>query len=292
MAIVNGTNGNDDPLNGTSFGDAINGFGGNDRIFGFGGNDNMHGDAGDDKLFGGDGNDLLDGGLDGSPIDDSFVQDTDVLDGGAGIDTATYGSVQHSISVNLLQGIAIGQGNVDTLVSIENVTGTNFNDSIVGNEGDNGLQGAGGVDFLDGGAGNDSLRGGSGNDTLKGNIGNDLLIGNTGADKLDGGGGADVFQYFSTAESGVGSLKRDAISDFVHNSDKIDVHSIDAKFGASGNQDFSFIGTQAFSAEGQVRVVTEGDNTLVQINTTGNDGTESEIQLAGHVTLFAADFVL
>ena len=292
MAIIRGTNANDDPLNGSDLSDGMNGFNGDDRMFGFGGNDNMHGDGGNDKLHGGLGNDSLDGGLDGSPLDDKFAADADLLDGGEGIDTATYSQVQHGVTVNLLQGITLGQGNVDTLVSIENVTGTNFNDSIVGNEGDNGLQGAGGVDFLDGGAGNDSLRGGSGNDTLKGNIGNDLLIGNTGADKLDGGGGADVFQYFSTAESGVGSLKRDAISDFVHNSDKIDVHSIDAKFGASGNQDFSFIGTQAFSAEGQVRVVTEGDNTLVQINTTGNDGTESEIQLAGHVTLFAADFVL
>jgi serralysin len=70
------------------------------------------------------------------------------------------------------------------------------------------------------------------------------------------------------------------------------MHAIDARAGVSGNQDFSFIGSQAFSAEGQIRVVTEGDHTLVQINTTGNGGTDSEIQLAGHITLSANDFVL
>jgi hypothetical protein len=34
MAIIRGTNGDDNPLNGTSLGDTINGFGGNDHIFG------------------------------------------------------------------------------------------------------------------------------------------------------------------------------------------------------------------------------------------------------------------
>jgi serralysin len=292
MAIIRGTNGDDNPLNGTSLGDTINGFGGNDHIFGLGGNDSLHGDAGNDIVSGGDGNDVLDGGLDGSPLDDSFIQDTDTLDGGAGVDTATYSQLQHGVSVNLLQGIAIGQGNVDTLISIENVTGSNFNDSLIGDAGANGFQGAGGVDFLDGGAGNDSLRGDGGNDIIKGNVGNDLLIGGSGADKLEGGSGADVFQYFSTADSGLGSFNQDVISDFVHNSDKFDMHAIDARAGVSGNQDFSFIGSQAFSAEGQIRVVTEGDHTLVQINTTGNGGTDSEIQLAGHITLSANDFVL
>jgi Ca2+-binding RTX toxin-like protein len=292
MPIIRGTDGNDNPLNGTDQGDAINGFGGNDHLFGLGGNDNMHGDAGNDILEGGDGNDVLDGGLDGNPFDDSFVQDTDTLDGGAGIDTVSYSNVQHAISISLLQGIVLGQGNVDTLISIENATGTNFNDSLIGDAGANLLQGAGGNDFLDGGAGNDNLRGDSGNDTLKGNVGNDLLVGGGGADKLDGGSGADTFQYFQTADSGVGSFNRDVIADFVHQSDKMDLHAIDAKAGASGNQDFTFIGSSAFSAEGQVRAVSEGDHVLVQMNTTGNDGIDAEIQLTGHPVITGLDFIL
>ena len=118
--------------------------------------------------------------------------------------------------------MAFGQGNIDTLISIENVTGTNFNDSLVGDGGNNFLQGAGGVDFLDGGAGNDILNGGAGNETnIKGNIGNDVLIGGSGADRLEGGADADTFQYFSTTDSGVGSLRRDVIADFQHCIDKL-----------------------------------------------------------------------
>jgi Ca2+-binding RTX toxin-like protein len=138
MSILRGTD-NSETINGTGDGDIINGFGGNDQIFGQGGNDSLHGDAGNDKLFGGEGNDVLDGGLDGTPVNDAFAPDSDTLDGGAGIDTASYSQVQHGISANLLQGIVLGQGNVDTLISIENVTGTNFNDSLIGDGGNNGL---------------------------------------------------------------------------------------------------------------------------------------------------------
>ena len=290
MTIIRGTD-NSEPLTGSVDGDLMNGFGGDDVMKGLAGSDNMNGDAGNDRLFGGDGNDLLDGGLDGTAIDDKFAPDTDLLDGGAGIDTASYSQVQHLLTVNLLQGIAIGKGNVDTLVSIENVTGTNFNDSLVGDGGANGMQGADGNDFIDGGAGNDRLSGGGGNDTLKGNVGDDVLIGSAGADKLDGGGGADVFKYFSAKDSGVGATLRDVITDFVHGTDKIDLNAIDAKAGLGGNQDFSFIGSKGFSAEGQVRVVTEGDHTVVQLNTTGLGGADSEIQLTGHITLSSADFI-
>jgi Ca2+-binding RTX toxin-like protein len=292
MAIIRGTNANDDPLNGSDLSDGMNGFNGDDRMFGFGGNDNMHGDGGNDKLHGGLGNDSLDGGLDGSPLDDKFAADADLLDGGEGIDTATYSQVQHGVSVNLLQGITLGQGNVDALVSIENVTGTNFNDSLIGDGGNNGLQGADGIDFLDGGAGNDNLNGGIGNDTLKGNIGDDILVGSSGADKLDGGGGADLFRYFLASDSGIGAGKRDVIADFQHGVDKIDLHFIDAKAGSSGNQDFIFKASNDFSADGQVRVITEGDHTLVQLNTIGTGVAEAEIELSGHINLSASDFLL
>jgi serralysin len=90
----------------------------------------------------------------------------------------------------------------------------------------------------------------------------------------------------------VGSFNRDVITDFEKGADKIDLHAIDAKVGASGNQDFAFIGVQNFTAEGQVRVIAEGDHTLVQLNTSGAGVADSEIQLSGHVNLAASDFVL
>jgi len=290
MAIIRGTNFSES-LFGSVDGDIMNGFGGNDTMHGNAGNDNMHGDAGNDRLFGDAGNDLLDGGLDQGA-------DSDTLDGGDGIDTVTYSQLDHAVTVNLVQGLALGAGNVDTLVSIENVTGTNSSDSLVGSlasatsDGANGIQGADGNDFIDGLSGNDTLSGGSGNDHILGGSGNDQIVGGSGADKLEGGMDADVFKMFSTADSGVGANNRDVITDFVHGVDKLDLHSIDAKGLASGNQDFSFIGSAAFTAEGQVRVVVEGDHTLVQMNTSGASGAESEIQLAGHIAVNAHDFVL
>lgn len=270
MAIVNGTN----------FADTLNGTEQADFIHGNGGNDTLHGNGG---------NDFLDGGLD-------VGADSDTIDGGAGVDTVSYAQVDHAIGVNLLQGIGLGSGNVDTLVSIENVTGTNSDDSLVGDLGANLIQGADGRDFVDGSGGNDTLFGNGGNDVLKGNVGSDVLAGSTGADTLTGdipgGKEADTFRYFNTADSGVGLGHRDVVTDFQHGVDKLDLHSVDAKAGTSGDQAFTFVGGAGFSAEGQARAFFEGDHTVVQLNTGGANGAESEIQLAGHVTVSAGDFVL
>jgi Ca2+-binding RTX toxin-like protein len=279
MAIIRGTDGNDglagDQQN-VPEADLMNGFGGDDVLHGVGGNDNVNGDAGNDLLFGDDGNDLLDGGL-------QEGDDSDTLDGGNGVDTATYAQVQHGMDVNLAQGIAQGNGNLDALVSIENLTGTNFADKLVGN---------GVANFIQGADGSDTINGGGGADTL---------IGSLGVDKLTGGSGADLFQYFgfatltSPGDSGVGLGKRDVVADFVKGVDKIDLHFVDAQtsVGHLGNQDFSFVaGGNAFTAEGQVRVFAESGNTIVQVNNDADLFAEGEIQLTGVFNLAAGDFVL
>src|SRR3954454_6513558 len=288
MAIVRGTNGNDNLVgeNVANGGDLMNGFDGDDTLSGLAGNDNIHGDAGADHLLGGEGNDSLDGGLD-------VGNDGDTIDGGAGVDTVTYAQVQHGLQVNLLLGTG---GNVpDHLSGIENVTGTNFGDGLVGDLGANGIQGADGSDFIDGSGGNDNLSGGAGNDIVKGNVGSDVLVGGIGADTLTGdipgGKEADTFRYFNTGDSGVGLGHRDVVTDFQHGVDKLDLHSVDAKAGTSGDQAFTFVGGAGFSAEGQARAFFEGDHTVVQLNTGGANGAESEIQLAGHVTVSAGDLV-
>jgi Ca2+-binding RTX toxin-like protein len=120
------------------------------------------------------GNDLIDGGL-----------GNDTLIGGDGIDTASYASYDNvvlrtsGISVTLGLNGADGSATdslpgagrqqvifeTDILRSIENVNGSNHDDTIVGNEQDNVLNGRGGNDALDGGLGNDTLIGGGDNDT-------------------------------------------------------------------------------------------------------------------------------
>ena len=280
MAYVYGTN-SDDHKDGTELADTIFGFDGDDQLAGLGGNDYVIGGAGNDIVFGGLGNDLLDGGLD-------VGRDSDIFEGGSDIDTVSYGQVQHGMFVDLAKGRADAvdsqfRGPVDTLTSIENVNGTNFGDSLTGDSGANSLSGSGGIDGIDGGGGNDTLSGG---------LGKDGLFGGLGVDKLTGGADADRFGFFSTSESGVGTDKRDVITDFQHLVDKIELDVIDAKAGTAGDQSFKFIGNANFSGEGQVRVVTEGDHKVVQLNTSGLGGAESEIQLTGLVTVSGDDFLL
>jgi Ca2+-binding RTX toxin-like protein len=115
---------------------------------------------GDDHLSGAGGNDVLDGGV-----------GHDTLDGGEGSDTASYGLDANGfwgVEVSLEAGIASRMYNgvqyIDTLISIENVTGSNSADVIEGNTGANTLDGGGGNDILDGAGGNDFLIGGAGAD--------------------------------------------------------------------------------------------------------------------------------
>lgn len=134
---------------------------------------------GNDRLFGGAGNDTLDGGgLQGG-------LGTDTLNGGEGIDTADYSLSSRRILANLQTGqVTEGVMATDVLVSIENLTGGQQNDTLIGDSVAN---------VLSGGQGGDSLIGGDGNDTL---------IGGTGADVLQGDGGIDTADY-SAATSAV-----------------------------------------------------------------------------------------
>jgi Ca2+-binding RTX toxin-like protein len=89
-----------------------------------------------------------------------------VLNGSTGTDTASYAFASSGVKVSLsttAQQNTIGSG-LDTLVSIENLTGSNFNDTLTGNTGANVLNGLGGNDVLNGSTGADTMIGGDGSD--------------------------------------------------------------------------------------------------------------------------------
>ena len=91
----------------------------------------------------------------------------DRLDGGNGIDTVFYGDSTAGVGINLDTGRGVGgSAEGDRLISIENVFGSNFNDTIIGSTAANQLHGQEGNDVIKGGGGNDYLDGGSGNDIL------------------------------------------------------------------------------------------------------------------------------
>lgn len=164
-----------------------------------------------------------------------------VLDGGAGTDTASYASSTSSVSVALdLEGLAqdTGGAGVDTLIGIENLTGSAFDDFLVGNDGANVLDGGLGADVLVGGLGNDRyvlnvaqdevfedvnggtdtvvtsfsytlganlenlILSGSGNFNATGNALDNVLTGNNGSNRLNGGTGVDTASY-ATSRVGV-----------------------------------------------------------------------------------------
>ncbi|CAN0505675.1 unnamed protein product, partial [Phaeothamnion confervicola] len=126
----------------------------------------------------------------------------------------------------------------DTYQGIENVTGSDFGDIIVGNGSNNRLEGGDGNDFLSGGFGNDVLIGGNGVDTL---------LGGDGDDRLDGGGNTTIngVDNGSTMTGGLGHdtfvVKFDLfvigdtfITDFQRGVDILEVGIVAGDFGADG----------------------------------------------------------
>jgi Ca2+-binding RTX toxin-like protein len=191
-------------LTGNSLGNDLTGNGSKNTLDGGAGNDVLDAGAGNDTLLGGDGTDILIGGL-----------GTDILNGGTGDDLVDYTDAAAGfVNVNLATGTASGDG-TDTLISIEDVIGSDGADIIVGSTADNELTGGLGNDNLSGGGGADILFAGTGDDTVDAGDGDDIIIGGDGAgnDKYIGGAGTDTVKYTSaTAAITVDLVKGTATS--------------------------------------------------------------------------------
>ncbi len=183
---------------------------------GAGGNDRITGSASADTLLGNGSADVLIGGL-----------GADVLNGGSGTDMVSYEDNHGGVFVNLTLNQGFGNAAAgDTYVGIEDVRGSMFDDTIIGNGGANRLEGGDGNDVLRGAFGADTLVGGNGLDTasyednqgpvfvnlltgqgfnnaaqgdsfdgienLTGSIYNDYFIGTNGANTLNGGDANDI----------------------------------------------------------------------------------------------------
>lgn len=169
---INGTNTRGDVLHGGEESDDIYGYDLNDSLYGHGGDDHLYGGRGYDALWGGPGADTLDGGEDD--------------------DWAMYVDSSEGVYVSLVTGRGhYGTAEGDTLISIENLRGSTYDDQLIGNDGANTLLGDRGADWLYGNGGVDALYGGNDNDTL---------YGGDGADRLDGGEGTDTASYLDARE--------------------------------------------------------------------------------------------
>lgn len=201
----------------------VDGTAGADVLIGDADNEHMEGFRGDDVLFGGAGDDQLDGGigddrLEGGPGFDSY-------DGGPGTDTLTFRVGDGPAVVDLQTNAVQHAGTFEFAIEVENVTGSVYGDTLLGDDHDNLLIGGGGLDLLGGRLGDDTLDGGAdgayatwagsegavtvdlaqgaatewdgGSDTLIAIVGavgtdhDDTLRGDQQANRLEGGGGAD-----------------------------------------------------------------------------------------------------
>ncbi|HEY6662840.1 MAG TPA: hypothetical protein VIZ66_07945, partial [Sphingomicrobium sp.] len=190
--------------------------------------ENLQGSDHNDTLTGDDNANVLDGG-DGD----------DVIDGGNGFDTASYYSAESAVSVNLaLFGAqnTVGAG-TDNLLNIENLTGSLFDDTLIGNAARNVIDGGvgHGNDLINGGDDFDTVSyasafsavtvnlalfggqdtGGAGIDTLidienlSGSAFADTLIGNAAANVITGGAGNDTIDGAAGADAMIGGLGND-----------------------------------------------------------------------------------
>ena len=171
----------------------------NDVIYGTSDVNTLAGYAGNDFLYGYSGNDVLNGGA-----------GSDKIDGGEGIDTLSYYDSDAAVRVDLdLGAVSGGSAEGDTILNIENIFVSNWNDTVIGNDFNN---------IIKGGTGNDTLHGRAGNDTIYGEAGNDVLHSGANGDKLYGGEGNDIFEFskFNSIATDI-----DIIYDFETGKDKL-----------------------------------------------------------------------
>ena len=158
----------------------------------------LRGNSATNGLLGGDGNDNL-SGLGGN----DFLtggKGADRLDGGTETDTANYSESAARVSINLLAGTASGgDAKGDTLISIEDLVGSNHDDKLTGNAASNDISGEAGDDTIEGGANGDLLHGGDGINTVS-----------------YAGSSAAVFINFVTAFAGGGDAAGDWLEDFAN----------------------------------------------------------------------------
>ncbi len=189
--VIYGNEG-DDRLYGDAGNDTLNGGEGIDRVYGgtgadtlFGGgeNDYLYGNEGDDTINGGDGRDYIRGDegddiQNGEEGHDILYGSTgsDILNGGEGYDYVYYYQSESAVTVNLFTGEASGgHAEGDTLISIERVHGSNYDDFLTGDNGANYIVSRWGADTVDLMGGNDhafsfadggTFDGGSGTDRI------------------------------------------------------------------------------------------------------------------------------
>ena len=176
-----------------------------------------------------------------------------------GMDVVDYRNATSGVTVDLGRSTAQSTGfDTVTLVNIEGINGSNFDDVITGNSGDNQFEGRGGNDTFNIGSG--------GHDTLLYKLIN--------ASDATGGNGHDVVNGFT-----VGTWEGTA------DTDRIDLRDLLSGSGYTGTGSASYVDgvatldSSAGNITDYVRVVQNGSNTEIHVDLDGSGGQFSSTPL-------------
>ncbi len=284
-----------------------------------------------DSLVGGPGNDSLDGGLgndtmEGGTGNDDYIEvpgSDDVLTEATGLATdidsidysLAYSGITFSLAKTGVTQTVDGSSTVKIIGQFENLAGSQFADSLTGNEVDNLIIGGMGNDIIFGGdplntltaaigSGQDTLTGGQGSDTVIGGSGNDIIFGGDRLTTLSGGTGVTTVTD-SGSNSLVGGKGNDTViggsgNDIIFGGDPLstlpggttsDDNSLvggagnDTVIGGSGN-DIIFGGDRLTTLSGGTGITTvmDGNNSLI-----GGKGNDTVIGGLGNDIIFGGD---
>ncbi|MEM8798735.1 MAG: tandem-95 repeat protein [Pseudomonadota bacterium] len=238
------------------------------------GNNYQTSGAGNQIFLSGEGNDVLSGGA-----------DADVFIGGENSHTTVfYTSASDAVNIDLTDNLAEsgGEAEGDILRDIDQVSGSLYADTIIGD--DSGMT-------LQGGSGNDTLTGGAGDDTLQGNNDDDIVSGGAGNDTLDGGSGTDTavfdgvssnFSFLMNADGDatvtdtIGSGGTDTLSDIETLS--FDNQSYNLVLGTNGDDMDGLGGTTIETTAADDIVIAGGGSDRIR----GSEGADVIVGTGGH----------
>jgi Ca2+-binding RTX toxin-like protein len=240
--------------NDASHGDVLTGNAASNHLIGLDGDDTLIGGAGNDTLVGGAGADRVDGGTGTRDLADYSASTAWV-----------------NVNLNLQDGTTAqsggGAGNHaegDILTGIEDVNGSQHDDSLTGNAGSNRIWAYGGNDTVFAGNGADTVHGGDGDDSIDGGGHWDELYGGAGNDTLYGGDSIDTL---------LGGAGDDVI--YGHRSDGGGDGNTDILFGGTGNDTLISLSTGCstlIGCQGADRIMGGGAD-LVRYDLTDDYGT-------------------
>ena len=191
-----------------------------------------------DVLTGDDGVNFFAPGINDSYSSAAQSSTADKIDGGGGSDWVQFDNLDSSYHIDadlsaghvyIYQGSDVSEKNYVELTSIENLIGSDGDDTIIGS-----TIGAN----LMGGAGNDSISGGEGYDVIHGGDGDDNLAGGKGNNILDGGEGHDRVDYTASTSSVTFNLDA-TIANIVHSDGTDTVSNIEAFQGSDHADTFN-----------------------------------------------------